>query len=76
MASWREQVANSVSLLINAASVAGAVLIINAADIRTRANLVKSNSSDSSSVEASEIARKIRDEIKQKRPDITISGSL
>ena len=73
MASWREQVAHSVSALITAA---GTVAIISAADIRTKADLVKSHSADSSSVEASEIARKIRDEIKQKRPDITISGSV
>lgn len=73
MASWREQVAHSVSALITAA---GTVAIISATDIRTKADLVKSNSADSSSVEASEIARKIRDEIKKKRPDITISGSV
>lgn len=73
MASWKEQAAHTVSALITAA---GTMAIITATDIRTKADLVKSNSADSSSVEASEIARKIRDEIKQKRPDITISGSL
>ncbi len=73
MASWREQTAHAVTALIAAA---GATAIITAADIRTKADLVKSSSTDSSSVEASAIAQKIRDDIKQKRRDVTISGSL
>lgn len=73
MATWKEQVAHTVTLLIAAA---GASAIINATDIRTKANLIKSTSTDTSSVETSEIARKISDDIKQKRRDITISGSL
>lgn len=76
MASWKEKAAHSVDLLINAATVVGTVAIVNATDIRTQANVVKTDSTDSSTVEASEIARKIRDGIKQNRPDITISGSI
>lgn len=73
MASWKEQVAHAASALI---TTAGTAAMVYATDIRTRADLVKSRSTDTSSVEASEIARKIRDEIKRKRPDITISGSV
>ncbi|MBD2763567.1 hypothetical protein IEE92_13625 [Kocuria sp. cx-116] len=73
MASWKEQAALAASGLIAAASSAA---IISTTDIRAKADLIKSHNADSSSVEASEIARKIRDDIKQKRRDITISGSL
>lgn len=73
MANWKEQAAHAVTALITAA---GAAAIVHTTDIRTKADFVKSHSADTSSLEASEIARKIRDEIKQTRPDITISGSL
>ena len=73
MANWKEQAAHAATALIAAA---GATAIITTADIKTRANLIKSHSTDSLSVEASAIAQKIRDDIKTKRRDITISGSL
>lgn len=73
MSSWKELVAHSVTTLITAA---GAAAIVYTTDIRAKADLVKTHSADSSSVETSAIAKKIRDDIKQQRPDITISGSL
>jgi hypothetical protein len=73
MSNWKELVAHSVTALITAA---GAAAIVYTTDIRTKADLVKNHSADSSSLEASAIAKKIRDDIKQQRPDITISGSL
>lgn len=73
MANWKEQAAHAATALIAAA---GAAAIITAADIKTQANLIKSHNTDSSSLEASAIAQKIRDDIKTKRRDITISGSL
>lgn len=73
MAKWREQVAHSVTALITAA---GATALITATDIRAKADYIKSSSTDSSSVEAAEIARKIRDDIKTNHRNITISGSL
>ncbi len=73
MAKWQEQVAHSVTALITAA---GAAAIVYTTDIKAKADYIKSNSTDSSSIETAEIARKIRDDIKSKRRDITISGSL
>ena len=73
MANWKEQASHAVTALIAAA---GATAFITATDIKTQANLIKSSSTDSSSVEASTIAQKIRDDIKTRRRDITISGSI
>lgn len=72
MANWKDQVAHAVSALITAA---GTAAIVHTTDIRAKADYIRSHSTDTSSVETTEIARKIRDEIK-KNPRVTISGSL
>lgn len=69
MANWREQAALAVSGLIELAAITGAVLTT---DIRAKADFIKTHSADTSSLEASAIAQKIRDDIKVKRPDIPI----
>lgn len=74
MATLKEKITLAAQTLIFAA---GAAAVVTATDIRTQADVIKRASDvDSSSVEASQIAQKIRDEIKQNRRDITISGSV
>lgn len=73
MSTWREQAAHAATALITAA---GTAAMVYSTDIRAKADYIKSHSTDTSSVEASAIARKISDEIKQRRPGISISGSV